>query len=96
MHYLQMSAAAYVWSLVCCSFDVPPAFITRLPPGKQKEPVFDAAPVFATSDGDCRLLLIINHASKVRLGGLVAIHNNLEVNLSIIPNDTRRSPRQCV
>lgn len=96
MHYLQMSAAAYVWSPVCRSFDVPTAFITCLPPGKQKEPVFDVAPVFATSQGDCRPLLIINRASKVLLGGLVAIHNNLEAILSIIPDDTQRSSRQCV
>lgn len=41
--------AAYVWSLVCCSFDVSTALITCLSPTNEKEPVFDMAPVFTTS-----------------------------------------------
>lgn len=41
-----MSVAVYARSLVCCSCDVSAAFIPRLPPGRQKEPVFDVTPVF--------------------------------------------------
>lgn len=55
--------------------------------------------------GDCIPLLLINDVSKVSLGGLVAIYNNLKkkrqfplapLNLSIILSDTQRSLRQPV
>lgn len=97
-----MSVVAYVWSLVCCSFDVSTTVIT-CPPLANKRNLYLTRLLSLQHQRRLFSLLPIKDVSKVSLGGLVAVCCNLGVtmfpcplNLSIILSDTQRSLRQCV